>query len=385
MSPRGRGLLWCHLWPCHKAGQLQDSMQVLLHAMPSCGACCHGEGSTQQMGAKAIEKLAGHRRGAPSPPGEVFSVPSLSRSSADLGTAREGLSGCSWVPTGQVPTPGQLPWAPLLAAETTAACGAQGMVHLLPRTAGRIVPCTEFKRGWFFTADSFYLRKVRALYPCLSAFLQYPTASPVSTCPSAITFFTSAAQMYKQRQPVALGPTITPPLTPPQISSANHITGSYIQVHPMPWCLQIIWEGFHRHRPAACGHRAGSEHTAVLAGCRVSRAELLPGRLGTAVGLPHGAGACPANCRHLRPCCCGACLVLRVKGGAWSLVHLSHCSPSGWLLEEAGPDALPFPGCDQQPAVSLKQSIYKATLNSQLSSQLPGTQTTLRSLGTSLL
>lgn len=51
------GPLRCCVWPSHKAGQFQNFMQLLLHAIPWFGACCHAESFAPQMSAKGIGEV----------------------------------------------------------------------------------------------------------------------------------------------------------------------------------------------------------------------------------------------------------------------------------------------------------------------------------------
>lgn len=119
-------------------------------------------------------KLDGHKRGGCSHPGKglLSAIPEQFKCRFRNRLLRKGyrnVVGCPWVRCLHM---GQLPWAPLAVSRDSvaAACGAQGMVNLLLKTASRIVPCVEFKQGCFFTAGSFLSHEGTSSPPMLVCF-----------------------------------------------------------------------------------------------------------------------------------------------------------------------------------------------------------------------
>lgn len=64
--------------------------------------------------------------------------------------------GCPWVRCLHL---GQLSWGALALSKdpVAAARGAQGMANPLLKTASGLVPCMEFKQGWFFQRGLFLI------------------------------------------------------------------------------------------------------------------------------------------------------------------------------------------------------------------------------------
>lgn len=164
------------------------------------------------------------------------------------------------------------------------------------KTARRIVPRVEFKQGCFITVDSFLPHQGMSSPPM---FVCFSWVSNRLHCLPPIIFFTSAAPMYYsktgQRHPPALDHTTAHvPIDKPR----HHITGSHIQVHPLPCLVPAApLGGCSAAGPAPHEHQAGSGHRAELAGCRESVAVPLPSQLSAAMGLPHGVRSCPGNGR----------------------------------------------------------------------------------------
>lgn len=151
-----------------------------------------------------MAKLDGHKRGAGGPPGKglLSAIPEQFKGRFGNRLLRRGylnVAGCPQVRSLHL---GQLPWAALAVSRDLVAVarGAQGMANLLLKRASRIVPCVEFKQGWFFSAGYFLSHKGTSSPPMFVCFSQ--VSNRPHRLPPSVTWQSSSSPLqYKCTAP----------------------------------------------------------------------------------------------------------------------------------------------------------------------------------------